>query len=99
MRTPEKETRFNVFRKKRGDSVYALADAWGVSPQTISRYGLPAEHKNHRRPNRIVADKIREWSGGFIDIANYADAWSPEIDAAWLAAGAFPATPSAEVAP
>lgn len=94
MRTPEKETRFSVYRKKRGVSVHALGEILGVSAQTISRYCLAADHKNHRRPNRVASDLLRNWSGGLIDIANYADPWSPEIEAEWVAAGAFPAEPA-----
>jgi hypothetical protein len=98
MRTPENETLLNVFRKRRHVSVHALGEALKVSGQTVSRYCLPVTHKNHRRPNRAAAEALRAWSGGLVTIANYADAWTPEIDAEWLAAGAFaPAT--AEAAP
>lgn len=101
MRTPDKETRLNVFRKKRGVSVYVLAQTLGVSPQTVSRYCSAANDANHRRPNREAAARLRVWSGGAVDSANYADPYLPEMDAAWRAAGLLPAEPApeAEVAP
>jgi hypothetical protein len=99
MRTPENETLLNVFRKRRAVSVHALGELLEVSGQTVSRYCLPSTHKNHRRPNRAAAEALRVWSGGAVTIANYADAWTPEIDATWLAAGLYTPSTPAEAAP
>lgn len=35
--------------------------------------------------------RLREWSGGLVDSANYADPYQPEMDVAWRKAGAFAA--------
>lgn len=97
-------TLLNAYRLRRGLTIADLAVQLGVSTGSAGRYVLPPAATNHKRPNRVAAEKLRTWSGGLIDIANYADPWTPEIEAEWLAAGAFPAEPApaapdAEAAP
>lgn len=81
MRAPEDETLLNVFRKRRGVTLEKLAEILGVRTATASRYCLPPSHKNHCRPGRDPAERLREWSEDRVNIANYADAWTPESDA------------------
>lgn len=82
-------TVLNAYRKRRKVTIAQMAVALGVSTASAGRYVLPPESPNHKRPNRAAAEQLRTWSGGHVNIANYADAWTPEIDAEWLAAKAF----------
>ena len=82
-------TILNAYRKRRGLTLAGLAEVLGVSTASAGRYVLAPTSPNHKRPNRAAAELLRQWSGDLVNIANYADPWTPEIDAVWIAAGAF----------
>ena len=82
LRPPEDETLINIFRKRRKVTLKALGVALGVTTQAAGRYCLPARHPDHCRPNRHAADRLSAWSDGKINVANYADPWTPEAEAA-----------------
>lgn len=78
----------------------ALGAVLGRSTATAQRYCLRPGETGYVHPSPAVGQALKEWSGGHVHLGNCSDLWTPEIDAAWLAAGAFPApAPAAEAQP
>lgn len=99
MRALSDETLLNVYRKRRGFKLEALAEALGCATSTAGRYCLPPGHAKHSRPDRARGEKLREWSGGLVHAGNYADRWSEDLDALLTAAGLPDRPLPAEAAP
>lgn len=78
MRPPERETLLNAMRKRKGMTQADLAAVLKVTTQTVNRYCLPHDHKNHVRPGKLPAERLKRWSGGRIHLGNYSDPYDPK---------------------
>lgn len=66
-----------------------LGEAFGKSTANVARYCLPADDPRHVHPPASVGAAMKAWSGGLLHLGNFSDPWSAEIEAEWIAAGAF----------
>jgi hypothetical protein len=74
-------------------SLESLGEVLGKSPASVMRYCLKPEAEGFVHPPPAIGPRLKEWSGGHIHLGNCTDPWTPEIDAAWLAAGLYEAPP------
>lgn len=66
-------TKVEFWRRRKRLSYEALATKLGVKMQTAWRYCLAPGHKEHRRPGRGPADKLKRLTDGAVHAGNYAD--------------------------